>query len=225
MRTLLPAVLVLLAPLGAAQSLAQLSVGGILHRASRVEVEVGALVDGEVRRVDVHVFLAAGTSGSDLITLVARRLEAGDFEAYLGGARNGDGPRTLFVEQALFVNARVGDGLLGTVTSAEAAPSSLRVSAGHGKGLDVDISAAVVNPATKVHSTVSLEVPLEAGMHAVKCSEVLMKTAAAAGWASDRPRSGHWRPIRLTDGSRFVGFSVQAAGGSRIELNLAEAPE
>lgn len=225
MRKLLPALLVLLAPLGAAQSLAQLSIGGSLVRASRVEVEVGAMVAGEARRLDVHVFLAAGTSGSDLAVLVARRLEASGFRAYLGGSAGAPGPRALFIEEALFVNARVGDGLLGTVTSAEAAPSSLRVVAGEGADLDLALSAAVVNPATRVHSTVSLRVPLQAGMHAAKCSEALMRTAAGAGWASDRPGSESWRPIRLADGSRFVGFSVEAPAGCRVELRLVEAPE
>ena len=226
MRTLLPALLVfLLAPLGAAQSLAQLSVGGSLTQASRAEVEVGAMVDGEARRVDVHVFLAAGSTGSDLVKLVACRLQASDFQVHLGGEAGGGGPNTLFIEKALFVNARLSGGLRGMLTSAEAAPTSLRVVAGQGQDLDLDLAASVVHPATKEHSTVTLQVPIEAGMHAAKCSEVLMKTAAAAKWASDRPRTEHWRPIRLADGSRFTGFSVEVARGARVELNLAPAPE
>jgi hypothetical protein len=222
---LLLLVLLALASLGKAQSLAQVRLDGVLTQAALAEVEIGAMVDGQARKLDVHVFLARGSSGADLVGLVASRLESSGFQAHLGPV-GGDmnSARALFVEGALFVNLRMNGELFGTITCSAGPPNALRVSGGQGDGLAIDVVAGVFNPATKQHGTLELKVPIESGMHPARCSERLMKAAAVAKWASDRPNPEFWRPIRLADGRKITGFSV-SCHKTRVELVLSETPK
>jgi len=221
---LLP-LLLALASLGTAQSLAQVRLGGVLTRGALAEVEIGAVVEGEARRVDVHVFLATGTSGADLVGLVASRLTSSGIQVHagpVGGERKS--AQTLFIEEALFVNLRLNGELTGSITCNVGAPDSLRVSVGQGEDLVLHVQAGVFHPATGRHDTIELAVPVEPGLKPAKCAERLMKAAAAAKWASDRPSPEVWRPMRLADGRKITGFSV-GFRDARVELSLSQPPK
>lgn len=227
MRHLLPIVLALvLPPLAGAQSLAQVRVEGALLRPGMVEVEVGTQVDGEPRRLDVHVLLAAGTTGADLVSLVAGRLESSGFHTHLGPVDQDADGRTLFVERALFVHLRLGRGLRGSLTSCEGPPTTVKISPGPEEGADLHLglTAGTFDPARREHGVEELELTLAAGSSAARCAERLMATAAEASFASERPTPEFWRPLRLIDGSRLTGLTVSVANGWRVELDL-RAPE
>jgi hypothetical protein len=208
-----------------AQSLAQIRFEGKLDRAQWVEVEVGATVKGADRRLDVHVFLGPGTTGSDLASLVAGRLEASGFFTHLGEPDADRQGRTVFVERALFINARVGGGLRAVLTACEGPPTSLRVfSPPEGQAnLRLRVVAGAVNPVDKSVGIVSIEVDMVAGSHVSRCSEQLLTAAGKARWMSERPETDSWRPVQMAAGARFNGLSVTGEKGWRLELDLRAA--
>ena len=225
---LVPLVLTL-ASFARGQSLAQIRLDGSLDGAGRVEIEVGAMVKGQARVLEVGVFLGHGTSGADVIRLLSGRLETAGMQSYRGGEASKPAAHSgsIFVEQALFVNMRLGDGIEGTVTACEGAPESLKVVAPDKGGADIELllQANAIHPVTRQSKTVSLEVPLTAGSHPVQNCEALMEAAVKAKWGCDRPKTDLWRPLRLSDGSRLEGVSVGVKQGYRVEVTLAQAPE
>ncbi|MDA1264362.1 MAG: hypothetical protein O2816_04700 [Planctomycetota bacterium] len=222
---LLASLLLVLASLAPGQSLAQLRLEGSLSTAARVEIEVGALVKGEPRILELRAFLAEGTTGADVIRLLAGRMQSAEIHSHVGSAAVKDpGAGTLFIEQALHVNLRLDQGIRGSVTACEGAPLSLKVIAPDKDGLDLSLllSANAIHPVTRASKTVSLEVPMAAGNHSAQNCEALMEAAVTAKWGCDRPKADLWRPLRLSDGSRLEGVSVQTKNGWRVEVTLAQ---
>ncbi len=226
---LLFASLALLSSPLAAQSLAQLRLEGAIALdgpgkggGGYVEIEIGALVDGEARELEVHLFLGPGTTGAELCELVGRRLAAARFPAILVGS--GDGGRSLFVDDTLFLRVRVEGGLVATVTSCAGAPTSLRIvppPEGAEPAL-LGISAGTRSPRGGVLGKQRLDLGLAAGSHPTRVAEQLASAAIEAGWMADRPRGDLWRAAKMRGGEAITGLSVRlkSPSGWRLEVDL-----
>ena len=216
LRTLLLAFVLL--PSALAQSLVQVRVSGRLVEAARIEVEVGAQVGVQARRLDVHVLLSRGTSGGDLLALVAGRLAASGFQAYLG-PESQDGSRSLFVERALFLNLHVAAGMQGQVVACEGVPRGIRVTGGEQPSTLV-VEAQYRRAVTGQYGRAEIHFELEQGMHPARSAEGLLKAASEAKWAGARPSPEVWSPVHLADGSRFTALALTFKD-ARVELDLS----
>ena len=217
--------LLTLTPHGRGEALAQVRIAGSLSRAALVEVEIGAMVGGQARVVEVEVFLSRHTTGADLLSLVASRLESSGFHSHLGPAGQATlQGRTLFVEDALFVNLALYGGLRGTITCCKGLPRALQVTSAPGRNGLVEIEAGLFNPATRQHTTTQLTVQIDEGMHSAETAQRLMKVAEGEKWASERPTATSWRPIRPGNGQSFTGFSISCQD-TLVELQVASVPE
>lgn len=227
MRTLLSAFLLLsLSALASAQSLAQVSIEGRLAKPSRVEVEIGAMVANLERQLDFHTFLAAGTTAQDVMGLIAGRLEASGFHAHLGPVReNSVGGRTLFVERALFIRMRIGDGLVGSITACEASPTSVRVVPHAKNSFTLTATAGLYNPGADTHSTDTMSLEFKPGTFSAQCVDRLLEEAARKGWASNRPAHELWQPVKLVTGEQITGMTFNASASWRVEVDLRRAEE
>jgi hypothetical protein len=231
------AVLALLAlPTGAAaQGLVQLSLEGRVDleaagiargkAGTHVEVEVGALVAGEPRKVELHLYLAHGTTAADLGSLVAKRLERAKFDVIATEPTTTGTPRgNVFIEDALYVNLRLGGGLTGAITTSEGAPASIKVER-PGLGEEqakLTLSGSTFSPHDKKRSAVSFELEIEATDHSPHISEALNEQGTKQGWLSERPAADSWRPMKLRTGEAFSGFSIRLDSPAdwRIEVAL-----
>ena len=139
--------------------------------------------------------------------------------------KEGDG-RSLFIDDALFVRLRVGGGLRGVITTCEGAPAAIRVvrPTSKSKKGEVHLSAGTLSPHTGESAEVSMKVQLDAADGMPQVAERLLKVAQERKWMSDRPGGDAWRPIRMVDGSRFTGLSVEIVSAAvwRLEVELAK---
>ncbi|MCP3919828.1 MAG: hypothetical protein GY711_30200 [bacterium] len=216
-----------LTSLAAGQGLVQISLGGELTRrgGSRVELAVGAKIDGQARQVELDIHLAQGTSSSDFAQLVAARLSRAGFDVLAPMPREAQAAKShVFVENTYFVRMRLGGGLIGTITTSELAPSEVRVDAPESmlEPANLLISASTRSPHTKKYGRSQFAVEFAKDDHPAQAINKIHKAALTAEWLGDRPTAHAWRPVRLVDGSIITGFSIglESAGDWRLEVTL-----
>lgn len=196
------------------------------HGGQLVEVEVGALVADKSHFVTLHVHLAPGTTGVELAALVARRLRSIGVESVTA-----PGSGNLWIEDAEYLNLRLGGGLRAEIALAEGPPSSLAIRPPTREvveqTLNVDVST-VSRPSggLPVRGTAHLAIPLKADSSAASISAALTR-AGQKEWISDRPAGDTWRPVKMKNGAAITGFSLnlglgqeQGDGDWRAELRL-----
>jgi len=187
-----------------------------------VEFELGASVNGEARDLTLHIHLAPGTTGVELAGLVERRLQALGIRG-VATARSGN----LWIEDATYLNLRLGGGLSAWVACAEGAPTSLAVRPptrrSAAQSFQVDVTT-VIRPSggLPIRGAASLTVPLDEASSAASISAALAR-AGQSKWISDRPKGDTWRPVKMSSGAAITGcsFTVQGAKADwRVDLVL-----
>jgi hypothetical protein len=215
-----------LAPGARAEGLAQLTLEGVVdpQAGGRVEFSVGArrTKGGEPRQVDLGLHVAGGTTAADLLELLASRLEsAGLGIVHARRSAAGATSSQLFVEDAIFLQVRIGYGLSATITACEAAPISLRVIGSDGLRAagTLTMSASTWNLHTEKAGNASLAIELKEGEHGSGVAERLFRVATEGGWIADE-----WAPTRMGGGARVRGMSVRldskADWGLRVDFDL-----
>ena len=227
-------------PFASAQGLAQLRLEGQLNskHGAWIEIEIGAVLQRQAREIALVAFLGPGTTAIELGTLIAVRLERAKFDViptFLD--RNATG-MSLFIDNVLFVRARVGGGLSATITCMDLPPGSIRI---YSPSLStepatVHVSGGVWSPHEQIWGRVELSVPLDTktvpdnlrldGTYPVADAPLVAKrlqaAAAEAKWMSETARGDAWRPIRMMNGAIFQGLAVtvESEGDWRIEVEF-----
>lgn len=221
----LPSLLLLALPsLASAQGLVQLRLdGATADRGTRVELEVGALVEkNRPRQIVVELFVGPGTTGGELGALLARRLSRAGFEVLSPEVY--PHARSLFIERALFLRIRVGGGLTAVVTTCEGPPSAVRIIPPGRSDVPatVKISAGTFSLHTRDIGVAEIEVPIAPTDASPQISENLHKAATEAKWMADRPAGDSFRVYKMLDGSLILGCSVQVQSSAewRLEVEL-----
>lgn len=229
-----------LSPLASAQGLAQLRLDGQLdsRHGAWIEVYIGAMVQRQAREMEFIAYFGPGTTAVELGTLLAVRLERAKFDViptFLD--RNATG-MSLFIDNVLFVRARVGGGLTATITCMDLPPGAIRI---YSPSLStepatVHVSGGVWSPHEQIWGRVELSVPLDTktvpenlrldGTYPVADAPLVAKrlqaAAAEAKWMSETARGDAWRPIRMMNGAIFQGLAVtvESEGDWRIEVEF-----
>lgn len=230
-QALILALLICSASFASAENLVQLTLSGeiVASGGARVELAVGALrAEDEAREVTLDVHLAESTTASDVVGLLAARVQAAGFMAFASEPVEMEGVlrRHLFIENTLFVRARLGFGLEGTLTSCEGAPAEIRlISAEASKAEAVlYVHASTLHPHTEQLGRAELEMALESGLHAAIASERLFRHGMEHDWIAERISPTGWSPTKLSGGARFTGLSVrlETTGDWGLELDLRQ---
>lgn len=168
---------------------------------------------GEGREVALRPHLAQGTSASDIAALLARHLERAGADVWLSepDEPSASGRRHLFVERALLVRMRLGQGLSAEVTVCEGAPDAVKIepptttlSAGR-----LVVAYTSLHPHTRSRSRGDLEMTFEPSMHPSAISERLASYCLGQGMIAERPQLDSWRVVKLGDGAQLVGFNIR----------------
>ena len=187
-----------------------------------VEIEIDALSVEADASVVLHMHLASGTTGIELLQLVSSKLSAANIPATLsqGAPRNPkeskSGGGSLWVEGATRVLLRLGGGLRGEVSCVEGPPQSIRIqpaSAIEGPA-QVMISAStavIMKGRAPIRGRATLTASLEKAEHAAEAATALWK-AATNKWVSDRPGGDTWRPLKMSSGAAITGVSIRLSG-------------
>ncbi len=214
----------------APRNLVQLTLRGILLTpgGGLMEISSGFWRDGTEIRVDLSLHLAGGTSARDLATLLVARLRsAGAKLEYTGATSSNDSLAHIFLEHASLVRLRLGSGLSASITTTDAAPTSLRILVPIQTKDPANLSVCLTtfHPHTKLPGRLQLGLALEADADPSAICEKLFKDSLARGLVSDRPSADRWSPTRCTDGALITGCSMDLRspnGDWGIEVRLAK---
>ena len=186
-----------------------------------VEVEIDAAVNGVRSGVVLHLHLAAGTTGEELLQMVSAKLAAASIRGKLAVTESAG---SLWVEGALRVHLRLGGGLVGEVSCAEGPPQSVRIrpASAMKSPMAVQVSAStaiVMNGRLPIRGRATFTASLEKAEHAAEAATALWE-AAKGKWISDRPGADAWRPIKMSDGAAITGVSMRLTGEGDWALEL-----
>lgn len=230
------------APAAALQGLVQLRLTGEVAAPSSegqgsgdfghlVEVEIDSSAGTEPQSVVLHLHLANGTTGGELLQLVSAKLKLAGIPATFtptqGTGKESPWARgaSLWVEGATRVHLRLGAGLVGSLSCVEGPPQGIRLhpaSAIPGSTL-VFVSgstAIVMKDRAPIRGRVTFSTALEKVEHAAEAATALWK-AATGKWVSDRPGGDTWRPLKMSNGAALTGVSIRLGGQSDWALEIA----
>lgn len=221
------AILALTVP-ASASGLVQLSLAGEIVETGggQVRIEVEARVRGEVRRALLDAHLAEHTRANDVAALFAARARHAGLAVVApdDGAARSTFPQ-LFIEDVTAVRLRLGHGLWSTVTLCEDAPQALRVLPPKlvQEGAELIVGASTFHPHDHSRGRSVVEVEIDRFDSAAAIAEELFSLSTREGWVSDRPSPEVWRAVRMGNGARIQGVSVQllapgADWGLEVEL-------
>ncbi|QDV08490.1 hypothetical protein Poly30_40370 [Planctomycetes bacterium Poly30] len=207
---------------------ASVSIGSHGHL---VEIEVDALAGQLPAELLLHLHVAHGTTGLDLLQLVASRLERVGIIATLTGAATAEGAGahatsgSLWIDAATRVHLRLGGGLVGEVSCVEGPPTAIRLIPGSAIGgpatVSVAASTAIVMPGRRpIRGRATFSASVADAENSAEAATALW-TAATNRWVSERPGSDTWRPIKMASGATITGVSVRAAGRSDWGLEVS----
>lgn len=190
------------------------------HHGHLVEIEIVAVNTSAVStELILHLHVASGTTGYELLQVVAGRLDRLGIPATLtGGAKGSAAPSrgSLWIESAKRVHIRLGAGLSGEIACAEGPPAAIKIhpcAAIQGEAtVLVAASTAMVLPGRRpLRGRATFRTSLKGEENSAEAATVLWK-AATEKWVSDRPGTDAWRPIKMTSGETITGVSVYLAG-------------
>lgn len=178
-----------------------------------VEVEIDAVGNGGRSGVVLHLHLAAGTTGKELLQMVSAQLATASIRSSLAVTESAG---SLWVEGAMRVHLRLGGGLIGEVSCAEGPPQSVRIrpASAMTSPMAVQVSAStaiVMNGRPPIRGRATFKASLEQAEHAAEAATALWE-AAKGKWISDRPGADAWRPIKMSDGAAITGVSIRLTG-------------
>jgi len=202
-----------LAPDASAGGLVQLTLQGEIETkgGAYVEIEVAAGAPDEGRVVEIGAHFARYTTASELIAVLAHRLKRSGIVIEVPSQQGLDLSRaTLFVENTLFINLRLGHGLWANVTLCDAVPASVsfRPPASQRGKAEFHVHASTWHAHTKQRNVVSVQVVAGADWSATAVAEDLVTRTIGQGWIAQRPTHDSWSPVKMGDGSQFTGFSL-----------------
>lgn len=231
MRAVLTAiVLVVLASVSNAAGLVQITLNGSVTTGggAPVQLEITAAdpqTPEHPRVANLELLLAEGTTAKDLAALLARRLDAAGIGFVRTESSADASARTsIFVEQAMGVGVRLGNGLSATITLCDAAPTSARLS----PGLDakspcqVSVVAHTQNAVTLERKRLAVGFTLEARATLTEANSKLALTAIGAGWRSELKSNEWWLPKPATEHGNVTGCTLEAlsVGDWRFDVTL-----
>lgn len=220
---------------GAVQGLAQIRLGGQIAAPSEatatvtdgvfghlVEIEIEAKTATSKGSAVLHLHVAAGTTGAELLQLVSAKLSAAAVPSTLtmplspGGENPKARSASLWVEGATRIHLRLGGGITGSVSCVEGPPKSIRVLPASAierpTQVRVDASTAIImNDRAPVRGRATFQAALDKVEHAAGTATALWE-AATDKWMSDRPGGDAWRPIKMASGATLTGVSVGLSG-------------
>ncbi len=229
------------APAAAVQGLVQLRVAGEVAAphsdegqgdfAHLVEIEIASIAGDVAKSVVLHLHVAAGTTGAELLQLVSSKLTVAGIPATLTTPRAPGAPdskaqgASLWVEGTTRVHLRLGGGLTGAVSCAEGPPQAIRIHPASAiKGptnvLVSGSTAIVMKDRAPIRGRATFSTVLEDAEHAAEAATALWE-AATERWMSDRPGGDTWRPIKMKSGAALTGVSVRLEGASDWALEVA----
>lgn len=201
-----------------------------------VEIEVDAhgrdpLGQDQDAKLVLHVHIAHGTTGLEILQLVHSRLERLGVDSTLteesGVLVPGASPAaaSLWVEAATRVHLRLGGGLLGEVSCVEGPPTAIRLlpaSAIPGPAsVAIAASTALVMPGRRpIRGRATFSAKITDAENSAEAATALW-TSATNRWVSERPGSDTWRPIKMASGATITGVSVRVAGRSDWGLEVS----
>lgn len=215
----------------AAQGMVQLTLRGAieLRGGNRVQVTVGGNVlredkTQEARELAFSVHLAQGTTASEVLALLQRRLDDAGFVTLVSSPSEGEARNhtNLFVEQVLFLELRVGGGLTATVTTCDGPLRTLRFLAAQALPAagSLHVSGSGRHPHDQRLSRRGFDLDMAEGEHPAALSERIFKVATEAGWIAQRSGPTEWSPVRWQDGSAIEGMSVEIVSQGDWSLRL-----
>lgn len=197
-----------------------------------VEIEVDAAGRGSgPAEVVLHLHVAHGTTGAELLQLTAARLQRLGVAATLTGVSGANAPGipptsgSLWIEGAMRVHLRMGGGLIGEISCVEGPPAAMRLIPGDaiegGASVSVTASTAIVMPGRRpIRGRATFQAALTALENSAEAATALW-TAAKDRWVSERPGTDTWRPIKMASGATITGVSVRVTGQSDWGLEVS----
>ncbi|MEM1452230.1 MAG: hypothetical protein AAGI22_24195 [Planctomycetota bacterium] len=191
-----------------------------------VEIEIGILANQVERDVVLHVHLARGTTGADLASLIASRLERLGTKPLL--VDDGRGGASLWIESTRYVSMRLGGGLEVDVACAEGPPESIRVIPPSAVVADARLTvsastALVMRDRPPVRGRAAADIELAADDSSAGVAAKLWESTSKT-WISDRPGGASWQPLKMASGAVITGLSLhldsEDGGDWRVEIKL-----
>ncbi len=188
-----------------------------------VELEVEAVGREPGTELVLHLHVAQGTTGRELLQLAATRLDRLGIDATLTGVTAKGGDHTagsLWIEGATRVRLRLGGGIVGEVSCTEGPPAAIRLLAPSAilpsaeqpsEALVAASTAIVMKGRPPIRGRATFKAALAEAKHSADAATALWE-AASKGWMSDRPGSDTWRPVKMTNGAAITGVSVRVVG-------------
>ena len=214
-----------------AQGLVELGFSGeeAVAGGGRVECSItfcSAKEDRGRHTLDLALHVAEHTSAADIAALVSERLrEAGASVVAAGAHAPPLGPANLFVENVESIGLRLGNGLACSLTLCEDQPASVRLAppSDTKQSATLTVVASTIQPHTKEHRRVSIEVSFDEKFASSELATRLAKASIDKGWLAEIEAHDTCRPNVFTDGSQLQGcsFDLKSKGDWRIEVALA----
>ena len=177
------------------------------------ELELVAVVEGQLKSTSHSLFFASQTSPADVVGVLESRLVREGFQVN-SESRATSPVRSLFIEDVLEVDVRASSMSLSLV-SCDAGPCVVRVQGSaqtstKGK-LRILVGTRPINKGAP--GTRELEINLEPEDSEPAIAHRLLNKASEAGWISERPQLNAWKPVKLVTGERITGTSVSIENG------------
>jgi hypothetical protein len=213
-----------------AQGLVEISLSGTVDTAGggRIEIEIATFNPTSPNvpvATKLNLLLGEGTTAADLGLLLSRRLEEKLVRVTsLGSNAPQRGPVNLFVENALSVGLRLGNGLSGTVTLCEDRPLSVKVSPGAESklGATLKVVALTHQEHTGDNGRFVVSQDFQDRSELTDVGTKLVRAAISMGWPSELKNHDTWWPAPNTETERITScsFEIRSNGDWRLDVAL-----